>query len=446
MKEQFKIGVAREIITPPLGTLLSGYVCRRPAASVNDDLTVNAIAFSQGELCGVMLSVDVVSFAEKHSSKIREMISKETGIPFKNITVSAIHTHSGPQIRESKGWGAENTEFNEQILIPQCVKAAKTAANSMRPAVMGVGVTESKVGINRREIMPDGSVRLGQNPYGVYDPEMTVVSFKGLDGEPIVNLVHYGCHGTACGRGLEITRDWPGVMVDRVAEETGAPTVFFNGAEGDVGPRISNGRTTGDWGVREAEDRPYGQIKYVYELGSVASIDAMRAYNQIKEYREVKLQIVTGELCLPYEAPPSKEEIVKKLDELSRLDSLMGVQVREYEKLKTLLKVYESGNKHESELCLEQTLIAFNSTVFVPFKFEMFSEITLRLRTYSPFQNTLSLSNTNGTEGYLPTHDQLVRGGYEIAVFKTREPYKFVDNTDDVIINENLKLLEKMEY
>lgn len=446
MSEQFMIGVGCEVITPPLGTLLYGYVCKRPAASVNDDLTVSAIAFSQGNVSGVMLSADIVSISVSLADKIRDLISREIGVKRENITLSATHTHSGPAIKTANGWGSANEDYIDGLLVPKCVKAAKTAANSMRPAVMGVGVTESKVGINRREIMPDGSVRLGQNPYGVYDPEMTVVSFKGLDGEPIVNLVHYGCHGTACGRGLEITRDWPGVMVDRVAEETGAPTVFFNGAEGDVGPRISNGRTTGDWGVREAEDRPYGQIKYVYELGSVASIDAMRAYNQIKEYREVKLQIVTGELCLPYEAPPSKEEIVKKLDELSRLDSLMGVQVREYEKLKTLLKVYESGNKHESELCLEQTLIAFNSTVFVPFKFEMFSEITLRLRTYSPFQNTLSLSNTNGTEGYLPTHDQLVRGGYEIAVFKTREPYKFVDNTDDVIINENLKLLEKMEY
>ena len=446
MKEQFKIGVAHEIITPPLGTLLSGYVCRRPAASVNDDLRVNAIAFCQGELCGMMISVDVVSINTPLFNRIRGLVSAETGIPKDNIIISAIHTHSGPQINLSKGWGIPNESFINEILIPKTLLAVKKAMLSMRPAVMGVGVTESKVGINRREVMPDGSVRLGQNPYGVYDPEMTVVSFKGTDGEPIVNMVHYGCHGTACGRGLEITRDWPGVMVDRLEEETGATTVFFNGAEGDVGPRISNGRTTGDFGVREAEDRPYGQIKYVYELGSVASIDAMRAYSQIKEYREVKLQILTGFLHLPYDAPPSREEIEKRLSELSLRKDLMGVEVREYEKLKTLLKMYEDGEPFETEYLLDQTLVCFNSTVFVPFRFEMFSEITLRLRTYAPFANTLSLSNTNGGEGYLPIRPELVRGGYEINVFKTREPYKFVDNTDDIIIRENLRLMEKFEF
>ena len=445
MKKQFKIGAAKEIITPPIGTLLCGYVCRRPAEKVNDDLRVNAIAFCDGSLCGMMISADLVNISNALCRKIRELISNETGIPVENITISSIHTHSGPQISVSKGWGVPNNTYIEEILIPKTVLAAKNAFANMRPAVMGIATTESKVGINRREIMPDGSVRLGQNPFGIFDPKMTVISFKDTDGNPIVNIVHYGCHGTACGRGLEITRDWPGVMVDRLEDETGAMTVFFNAAIGDVGPRISNGRTTGDWGVREAEDRPYGQIKYVYELGSVASIDAMRAYSQIREYREVKLQIVSGTLTLPYEKPLTREKIVERLSELSKIENLMGVFVRENEKLKTLLQMYDENIPFETESLVEQTLIAFNSTVFVPFRFEIFSEIALRLRTYSPFEHTLSLSNSNGTEGYLPTQTELVRSGYEINVFKTREPYKFVDDTDNIIIAENLKLMEKFE-
>ena len=445
MKEQFKIGVAREIITPPLGTLLYGYVCKRPAKVVNDDLCVNAIVFSQGELSGIMISADIVSIGSALGEKMRALVAEETGVNCDNVTISATHTHSGPAIKSANGWGSSNEEYINGILIPKTLLAVKKAMLSMRPAVMGVGVTESKVGINRREVMPDGSVRLGQNPYGVYDPEMTVVSFKGTDGEPIVNMVHYGCHGTACGRGLEITRDWPGVMVDRLEEETGATTVFFNGAEGDVGPRISNGRTTGDFGVREAEDRPYGQIKYVYELGSVASIDAMRAYSQIKEYREVRLQIVNGSLKLPYDPIPSLEAAEARFKELSALAELVGVQFREYAKMKNIIEMYKNGEKFESCAEVKQTLFAFNSTVFVPFIFEMFSEITLRLRTYSPFAHTLSLCNTNSSEFYLPTQTELVRGGYEIDVFRYGNVYKFVDNADDVIINENLKLMEKFE-
>ena len=53
MKNQFKIGVGREIISPPLGTLLYGYPRKRPASRVHDDLCVSAIACEQGDLRGV---------------------------------------------------------------------------------------------------------------------------------------------------------------------------------------------------------------------------------------------------------------------------------------------------------------------------------------------------------------------------------------------------------
>ena len=37
MNNEFKIGCNYQIITPPLGTLLYGYVAKRPASSVHDD-------------------------------------------------------------------------------------------------------------------------------------------------------------------------------------------------------------------------------------------------------------------------------------------------------------------------------------------------------------------------------------------------------------------------
>jgi hypothetical protein len=76
----------------------------------------------------------------------------------------------------------------------------------------------------------------------------------------------------------------------------------------------------------------------------------------------------------------------------------------------------------------------------------MFSEIALRLRAYSPFSHTLSLCNTNSSEFYLPTQTELVRGGYEIDVFRHGNVYKFVDNTDDLIISENLELMKSFEF
>ncbi len=48
----------------------------------------------------------------------------------------------------------------------------------------------------------------------------------------------------------------------------------------------------------------------------------------------------------------------------------------------------------------------------------------------------------NGYEAYLPTEDQLCRGGYEVDCFLYCGAYTLVNNADQIIINENLKLLK----
>ncbi|MBQ7983740.1 MAG: hypothetical protein IJ302_09220, partial [Clostridia bacterium] len=65
------------------------------------------------------------------------------------------------------------------------------------------------------------------------------------------------------------------------------------------------------------------------------------------------------------------------------------------------------------------------------------------LRAYSPFRYTLSLSNTNGCNVYLPTEDQIVRGGYEIGCFQYGNVFSMVNNADQHIIDENLRILSE---
>ena len=64
---------------------------------------------------------------------------------------------------------------------------AQALAN-LAPAQMGVGRGYSPVGVNRRETLPDGSVRLGRNPYGPTDKEVLVMKLAKPDGAPIAAL------------------------------------------------------------------------------------------------------------------------------------------------------------------------------------------------------------------------------------------------------------------
>ena len=71
----------------------------------------------------------------------------------------------------------------------------------MIPAELAVTHGSSRIGINRRQQLRDGQVRLGQNPQGCCGPTMMVISVRAQDGgQGIVHLIHYGCHGTACCR------------------------------------------------------------------------------------------------------------------------------------------------------------------------------------------------------------------------------------------------------
>jgi len=80
----------------------------------------------------------------------------------------------------------------------------------------------------------------------------------------------------------------------------------------------------------------------------------------------------------------------------------------------------------------------------VPFPFEMFSVIAMRLDNYSPYRRTLCLSNANGSNVYLPCREDICRGGYEVATFRLGNGQGLSDDSDTRIIQQDLALVQKL--
>lgn len=431
MNKNFVLGCAYRIITPPLGTLLYGYPNKRPADKVNDELRCNVMAFGYDKADNILISMDLCSFPQPVAERLQGEINTVTSVPRDKIVICATHTHSGPCLSSIVGWGDFDTDYFENTLIKNMLDACQDAISNAQPVLLGIGTTDSYVGINRREILPNGKITLGQNPWGTFDPTMTVLSFVSKsDKTPVANLIHYGCHGTAAGHATPITRDWSGIMVDRLAAESGAFTMYVNGAEGDVGPRLSNGKTC-------------GSIELMTELGGVAAGDAVRAFKSIKAYRNVNFTALSEEIKLPYKPLDTVEVMEAKVEAMGDPEKLWPMEqlVRS-----TLLKRIEVAKKGEIEtdMHINQVIFAFNEVAIVPFGFEVFSEIFLRLKKYSPFANTLGISNANAANAYLPSLDQIGRGGYEVTQFLGRNVFSLENNTDDNIINENMRLLDSI--
>ena len=433
----FKVGMAKADITPKLGCLLYGYAEERRAQRVMDRLEVGVVAIEQNSEILLLVSAEICGINHEKCQEMRENIGKALGVRWENVLFATIHTHSGPVTRTAVGWGVADMEYLDNVLLAATIKAAREAMEGMKSAVMGIGITESLVGINRREMNSDGEVVLGQNPDAPYNPTMTVVNFKAVTGENIGSIVHFAAHPTSADRNLSITRDWPGLMIDRLTEITGSPCMYINGAEGDVGPRLSNGKTTG------------GE-SYVIETGRIAAADVEKAFHNIDTYEVPDLKVFYGNVMIPYVTPPTIEEVEQRIIAMGDPAKLYGPEGTDVPKYAQLLKaksVYVSGEEFPTELVIPQTVVALGELALVPMCFEAFCNIALAIRDGSPYKNTLLLGLTGGSYGYLPTEDQIPAGGYEIASFRLSggSPVSFVDNADQYVIRQNVELLKEMK-
>ncbi len=427
--DKLLLGVAREIITPEVGCQLYGYRPDVFSTSVEDDLTATAFYFKQGETEALMISATVCSFRNELAQSILALIEEKYGIPKENIFLSATHTHSGPNLTGETGWGDIDQKYRDEILVPSILSVVKKAKENTQPVTMSFARGKSDVGINRRQLSQKGNyVFLGQNPWGPYNPYMTVLTFNGESDRCVANIIHYGCHGTSAGANTEITRDWSGHMTDALEAVSGGITAFFNGPEGDVGPRLSNGKTTGD-------------ITYVRELGRIAAADVLRI-NLDKTECDATLAVYHGDIKIPLQPLMDLQEAKEVYERVKNETVNINGKVRR--QLETIIQMHEKGDKGDENVTFPQTLIKLGNFVFASFPYEVYSEIGMRIDTFFENETILSLSNTNGSEGYFCTEDSLCYGGYETNMFKYGRAQRFAENADFTMIIETVENINKL--
>lgn len=432
MDQKLYLGVATEKITPEVGTALYGYVPDWFSTSVNDDLTATVFYFHQVETQALIVSLTVAEMNYQLNQQILSDIEKEFHIPKQCCILHCTHTHSAPNLHGEVGWGDVDWKYCNSIFMPALKQAIKRATEKTVPVTMAITQGKSKVGINRRQLTAQNYIALGQNPWGPYDPRMTVISFKDEEERVVANMIHYGCHGTASGRNREITRDWPGVMTDALQEISGGVTAFFNGPEGDVGPRMNNGGTVG-----------HSRVKDALELGAVAASDAVQIYQQPKAFSTPTLATSQKDIHLPIKERVDREYAREQYEKYKdQTINLAGATADYY---RSVLESYENGYVEEKSRSFPQTVIRIGEMAFVSFPYELFSVIGMRVAQESPVPYTLSLSNANGALGYFATQDQLCLGGYEIEMFKTANVQPFADDADYHMMVETVKHLKEMK-
>ena len=164
----------------------------------------------------------------------------ELGIGRDNLTMTVTHDHSSPYY-SSTGWGAWafqdvfDVRFYEDA-AQRMAQAIEQAASDLRPVRVGAAVGEFDK-TNRNPLGPtaaDDGTPAGF-PVSYTDHDLTVIRFDDVSGaepKPLANLVNFSLHPEFLDGNDLISADYVAPLQRMLDRETGAMTLYTQGAVG----------------------------------------------------------------------------------------------------------------------------------------------------------------------------------------------------------------------
>ena len=382
----FRASVVKVDITPDKPQWLLGYQPRQ-STGVHDHLFHRVVAMDDGQTQFFLISTDVCLVSPSAYDKVTIDLEKETGIKPLQVWWTTTHTHSAPEVGpgglpavflgdryqhepnlEYSGW-VENKLF----------EAIKEARAKLAPARLGVGWGISMANINRRAGDVEGSAFLGMNPDGPADRRIGLIRLEKADGELLALIANYAMHGTVLGaENLQISGDAPGIVADYVEEKLGAPMLYINGAAGNLAP--------------------------IYSV-----------YSDFKSGHLSQFRVLLGDriLAANRELGPTTSEVQLSLGE-KIVETPQKKGMGWAPDLTDYLRKTSTG---ATVIRLPLRFLKINNDVAIwAAPLELFCEIAMEIRNWSPFPFTLYFGYCNGWLGYLPTKAEFAFGGYEPSV------------------------------
>jgi neutral ceramidase len=403
---QIRAGASRSGITPPVGVDLAGYAHREGASiGVHDDLWCGALVLDDGRTRLALVALDLLETDFEADAMLRQAAAASAGIAPEHILINCSHTHAGPPVARSEGLGARNTEYID-FLRARVAETAATAASRLAPAALRHGSAPVRVGINRREITPDGEVKIGRNPAGLVDTRVRVIEVRGESGPGAV-LFHHACHGTTLGQdNRRISAEWMGAAAARLAAESkgGSIPMFLQGCCGQINP--------------DAE----ATFDEVDHLGAMTAAAVVAALAGAECLTPLPLAARMQQVELPFQDPLTPEEARAQLrrteaeHERLQREGAHAYILRARESLvKHAARMLERAERRPTDdaLTFAVQVLRIGDLAIVGLSGEVFLEFAQEIEARSPFPHTLVLGYANGCTCYIPTEEAFAEGGYE---------------------------------
>ena len=399
-------------ITPPLGIALGGRGGPgTTATTVLDPLHAQVLYLKDPKATGfVLVSFDLIGLPHELSDRIRTGILHELGVPWNLIVLNASHTHSGPYMIRNLIAGVgpppqiETDYFN--ALEDKIIRAARSAAKTMKPVKLEVFQGSSRLAINRRGKNKQGKRGILPDPDGPFDEKLWVLKAAPIDGQPPAVVFSYACHPVLVyGFALSaISADFPGAARKALGAALG-PDVhlqFVQGFAGNVRPRIVADLEKGIFRPSKPAD---------LEAAGTQLADAiLAALKQKGDPLSLSLAAAADRPFLPRGEPPPRDFYVKMREQAIAETNRFRIGVSDY-----WLQRYDLGQGFARGDAWSLGLIRLSENQWIVHSAgEPCVEWRPKISQWLTPLKIVCFGYSQEARSYLPVESMLPEGGYEV--------------------------------
>ncbi len=409
-------GAAIVDVTPDqLPVLINGGMLSRTADSVKTRVNARAIVLSDGEERIGIVVVDSCMLPRMLIDDAKQLAASRTKLSPDRILVSATHTHTAPSAFGALGTDADP---NYVPLIRQRIAEALVAAEArLQPARVGWGsgpagdFTALRRWVrrpDRLDLDPFGNPTVRANMHaardlenvtgetGPEDPELSIIAFESVEGEPIAALANFSMHYFS---DKPISADYFGLFCDGLQEyvESKHPGcsmvgIMSHGCSGDIWRR--------DY-MQPNRDDSITIDGYAQGLLSVAA----KIYDSIEYVDHADLEMAQAVLPMKYRTP--NQQLLNWSQEV--VDGMDGGVPKDRTEVYAREQVLLDQMQH-TEIVVQAIRIGNIAIATTPN--ETYALTGFKLKRRSPLERTMVIELANGADGYIPPPEQHQLGGY----------------------------------
>lgn len=383
-----RIGFADKDITPENGEDLCGFALRQGGSTcVHDRLKARWACMEDGHERVLIGSADIISLSRHGFGRVVKSIAQKTDVPAPQISLATTHTHSGPATVRLRYCGRKSDAYVAHMEQEIAAGAREAATGEQQAVSLFIGRASCDWVLNRRHRDTNTPV----------DREVLVFGFQDENsGRWAGSFVNYACHPVVLGhKSNGVSADYPGYLSNYLQEQTGAPSLFFNGAAGDINP-------INEHSVDPAEARRAGEA-----IGSAA----LKALENAVPVDSDALRVLRTPVQIPVKQPTSEKDLT---DRLVMLEERFGLPQSMFAtRVQRDLNLLKSG-RYPKSVGIDLTLVMLGSEagiLFVPG--ELFCSLGLKIKEMFKPLNLMISGFSNGSVGYLPDRQAYEDSGYE---------------------------------